>query len=151
MADKKKIVEINGQKYQIGKLSACDGSFIVMKVLATAFDAMSKAVTGQPSELVAQTPALEVSNESKARALTAKFMFACDYELHKMIQVKTLSCVSKIETPDGGLQMITPIITPYGQWVGTEIKDNAALVVRLETEALVFSISDFLDSGGLSA
>lgn len=140
--EKIKIVSIAGTRYQLKKLVAADGSYILFRMMGM----LQEVATASANNATAKEPAEtqpETSPEDKARVIVSFGMYGGkDYEFHKFVQQKAIAACSRMEA-----ELPMPLMNDAGKWAIPEIRDNMGLVVRLATESLVFSLSDFFAFG----
>ena len=147
---KTKIVEIDGARYQLRRLSPEAGSFIAMKLLSAAQQGPSKEGGGPRKDGEEPTAPAQVapSGEQMVRVVALLAFNGLDFESHSFIQKKCLECCARLE---GDPELPMPIVNSSGAWAIAEIKENLSLVMKLELEALVFSVAPFFESGGLAS
>ena len=148
MVQRTKTITIGGRKFELRRFSPDVGSYLVMKILGAGMKGVREEVSSLPSSppSVADKP----SPEDMARAMIfSAFLKGFSFEDHQFVQNKCLAVCSRIEGTDAE-PIPMPIITGGGL-IMPEIRDNMELVLRLETEALVFNLSDFFATGGLEA
>ncbi len=148
MKQKTKNVEIDGTKYQIRRFLPDVGSYLLMRIIGAGIktDAGDATNSASGKEVVrGEVP----GGEDLARAVIfAAFLRGLDFETHCFVQAQCLAVCARLEGPDG---LPMPIVNAAGVWAIHEIKDDTPLVLRLETEALVFNFTDFFAGGGLNA
>jgi len=149
MTPKTKIVEFSGTRYQVRKLSPDVGSFILGKALMVGIKASEESAASNGDAVAAPDKA---APEDMARAIAFSFVFrGADFETHRFVQGKCLAVCSRMESKDGGPELPMPIVNDAGAWAIPEIRDDVALVMRLEVEVLAFNFTDFFAVGGLNA
>lgn len=130
----KKIVEIQGRKFEIRSFDAFTGSYI-------AFTLMEKMLPmGMEAKVMNAVKAdggsgAEVSLPS--RALMSKGEFVA-------FQRDVLSVVGEVLPA-----RTAPLFNENGSWGVADIEDNAMLVIMLTIHALVFNIAGFFTGDGL--
>jgi hypothetical protein len=151
MNEKIKIVTLGETRYQLGKLSAEDGSFILMQALAAGLKTGMRGGDQNDANAGATNtipPAEKPKAEDVARIVALRALAGFDYDMHRFVQRKCLAVCSRIETTDGN-DLPMPISTDAG--VVQAIRDDVSLVMRLELEVLTFNMTDFFANGGLNA
>lgn len=143
---KTKIVELNGVRYQIRKMLPNVGSFILMKMLAAGMTAAQNLGGGESNQKPADAGALSGENLVRGLVFAASQIF--DFETHAFVQK---SCISVCSRMEGDPELPMPIVNDSGVWAIPEIRDDIALVMNLETEALIFNLSSFFDQGGMKS
>jgi hypothetical protein len=155
MAEKTKIVEIGETRYQIRRLSAEDGTFVLMQLMAASVKGIdfSKEVAEVPADKIEEAEkAIEKNTpEDRVRSLImgVQLRGTLDYDMHRKIQRMCLAACSRVESQSGS-DLVLPISTANGTLL-PDIADDLPLVMRLEMEALVFNLSSFFAGGGWSA
>jgi hypothetical protein len=150
--EKTKIVVLGESRYQLRRLSPEAGSFIAMKLLSAAESSSKEGGgPGKGESGEGQGPALPTpSGEQMVRIVALLAFNGLDFETHSFIQHKCLGCCFRLEGgAEGGPELPMPIVNASGAWAIPEIRDDMALVMKLELEALVFSVAPFFESGGL--
>lgn len=146
---KTKTVDIDGTRYQLRRMGPDVGSFILMKFMGAMAQRMS---TAAPAAQEATEPDSAIAtNEDIVRGIAVAGMSgAFDLETHSLIQRECLMTVSRLEDKDG-TELPMPIMNSSGAYAVPEVKEDIALVLRLQMEALVFNLSSFFEQGGLNA
>ena len=129
----KKIVEIQGRKFEIRSFDAFTGSYIAFtlmeKMLPMGMEAkVMNAVKADGGDAAVSLP---------SRAIMSKADFIA-------FQRDVLSVVGEV-LPG----RTAPIINENGSWGVEDIADNAILVIMLTIHALVFNIAGFFGGDGL--
>lgn len=140
--EKTKIVVVEGQEYQLGKMRAEEGAYIHWRMLGVL---LAKASSQQQPEAGQQSEPSTVEAEpiDKAKMLcTSAFMMGLSFEDTQFAQRCALSVVGRVETVNG-TQHVIPIRTAGGQFVPAEIGENPALLSQLTIEALAFNLEPF--------
>ena len=142
--DKIKIVTIEDKQYQIGRFTPEVGSYIAMNILATIIKTQQSMV--QQNGNLEPAPADKRDPQEIVRGLTfAAYLSGLEYELHCFIQKQCLNICSRMEGQPG--QDLLPM--PLAKL--PDVLADMLLVMRLQTEALSFNLSDFFAGGGLQA
>lgn len=129
----KKIVEIQGRKFEIRSFDAFTGSYIAFtlmeKMLPMGMEAkVMNAVKADGGDAAVCLP---------SRALMSKGEFIS-------FQRDVLSVVGEVLPA-----RTAPIFNENGSWGVADIEDNAMLVIMLTIHALVFNIAGFFTGDGL--
>ncbi|WP_315305529.1 phage tail assembly chaperone [Selenomonas noxia] len=129
----KKIVELQGRKFEIRSFDAFTGSYIAFtlmeKMLPMGMEAkVMNAVKADGGDAAVSLP---------SRAIMSKADFIA-------FQRDVLSVVGEV-LPG----RTAPIINENGSWGVEDIADNAILVIMLTIHALVFNIAGFFGGDGL--
>nr|DAS01926.1 MAG TPA: tail assembly chaperone protein [Caudoviricetes sp.] len=129
----KKIVEIQGRKFEIRSFDAFTGSYI-------AFTLMEKMLPmGMEAKVMNAVKADggDASVSLPSRALMSKGEFIA-------FQRDVLSVVGEVLPA-----RTAPLFNENGSWGVADIEDNAMLVIMLTIHALVFNIAGFFTGDGL--
>ena len=151
-----KDVTLGDTKYQIGLLSALDGSWIlgrwtekwserrlnVQVITAAATEAKEGPVVPSASSM----PSREEGTMAMATFLIPKLT----REELAEVQEICLSRCSRYEEA-GGREVAMPIMAGRGQWAVAELEYNAPVVLRLTQESIAFNIAPFFRDAGSSA
>lgn len=129
----KKIVEIQGRKFEIRSFDAFTGSYIAFtlmeKMLPMGMEAkVMNAVKADGGDAAVSLP---------SRALMSKGEFIA-------FQRDVLSVVGEVLPA-----RTAPLFNENGSWGIADIEDNAMLVILLTIHALVFNIAGFFTGDGL--
>jgi len=129
----KKIVEIQGRKFEIRAFDAFTGSYIAFtlmeKMLPMGMEAkVMNAVKADGGDAAVSLP---------SRALMSKGEFIA-------FQRDVLSVVGEVLPA-----RTAPLFNENGSWGVADIEDNAMLVILLTIHALVFNIAGFFTGDGL--
>ena len=129
----KKIVEIQGRKFEIRSFDAFTGSYIAFtlmeKMLPMGMEAkVMNAVKADGGDAAVSLP---------SRALMSKGEFIA-------FQRDVLSVVGEVLPA-----RTAPLFNENGSWGVVDIEDNAMLVILLTIHALVFNIAGFFTGDGL--
>jgi DNA replicative helicase MCM subunit Mcm2 (Cdc46/Mcm family) len=147
------IVTVNGQDYQVRKMTPVIGSYIWQLLMAACFKA-SQAMGTQAEEAAAKAPDKpdETTPADKLRGLCGIAFMQLDFDKYEFIQTNCMKVVSHMETlPGGNAPTPMALMTWNGTWAEASVADDLMLVTRLMTEALVFSLSSFLAPSGTGA
>ncbi len=138
---KTKIVEIDGARYQIGKMGAAEGSYIHWRILGALLREQQDGQREQTEDERRQADA--VGDEEKAKMLvTLGLMRGLTFEDTQFAQRAALRVVSRLEWA-GAAEHPMPIVTADGRFVPAELGDDAALVSLLTVESLAFNLAPF--------
>lgn len=154
-------VEISGRRYQIRKLPADVGSFILMQLLnASANGAMKSireiGISDREIEDIAAKPMTEemknLTAEQKTRGMVNRsLMGGLTRAEFKELRLDCFRVVQR-EEPKGGF---LPIMTDDGRFASKEIEsdigDNNYLTLAVMMEVLVWNLKDFFEQGGMES
>jgi hypothetical protein len=132
MHEQTKDVEIGGARYQVGRFSARDGSWVLMKLLPLITTALS---------------ATKPENDEAAIAFFARVIGQIgqtDEETFRKIQEHALAVCRRLEN---GVPM--PVFLRPNTWAVKELEYDLVTVLALTANALVFNLSPFFSDGGL--
>jgi hypothetical protein len=143
MHETTKVVPLGDYKFQINKLPADVGSFILMRLMGEA----SKAAQNAPPAFAAEPskePVKEITPEDRVRALCfVVFSGTMEFSLFQFIQKHCMMVVRKLE---GELPM--PIMSDDGRWVYHDLAANHSLLVQLMIEVCIFNFAGFFAENG---
>lgn len=151
MSTRSKVVELNGQQYEIRKLAPDVGSFIFMRMMGLSLRARAaekEQAEESPKPATTAEP-VKISGEMQVRALAfSVFAGAIGLDDFKLIQNACIRSVSK-QNPKTNFFM--PVMTDSGQYTpdGEDVENNVGLVMNLTTEVLIFCFADFFESPSL--
>lgn len=132
-----KDVEINGQKFQIKKMTAMTGSWLSNLLVATAL----KLASGAP-DAEAQ-PQDDLSPEERATAMIGALWLTAGSTLteeqYARIQHKSLSCCAR--HIEGGNPI--SVMMSDGRFADKELEQDGVMVGRLIMESLTFNLTPF--------
>ena len=116
--------EINGTTYQIGRMTARDGSWVLMQVLTKILPVVL------PNAFSSMLPEGRVSiGEDDFAAVQSICLSVCRYY-------------------HNGAPM--PIFARPNKWLAPEYEYDLTVVMGLTVKAIIFSLSDFFSGGGLN-
>lgn len=137
------IVELEGQRYQINKMTPKVGSYLWQKFVAAGFKAQQafggKETPADPNDPVTK----ELSPEEKMRGVCAVSLTQLDFEDYGFVMREAMRVVWRDAATDVPGQFI-PVMSDDGRWSFPDMEVNPMLVTRLMTEALVFNLASFL-------
>jgi hypothetical protein len=144
---KTKIVTIKGTRYQVGRLPADKGSFILAWLLTAVREASQRQSQQEQQPPRDIPPGPEIKGEDMVRAYALAAIFnGRNFERHSFVQKECLALCSRMEG-QGAQEIPMPITNANGTM--STILDDISLVLKLQMETLVFNFSDFFDQGGL--
>lgn len=151
MQARTKTVEVDGVEYELRRLPPEVGSFIFMRMLGAHMKVASEAKPSTASPSVApETPAPppeKVSGEMQVRALSFVVLSGgVGFEDFSFIQKACMKVVARLEDRSGQ-KFPMPVMTDAGEWTpsGQDLAYSPGSVVKMTTEALIFSFADFFD------
>ncbi len=128
LKQKTKIIEVGGAKYRLSKMDARSASYMAMKAAAILAPTLTSG------------SALTVESAAKVLPTMSRAEF-------DEIQTMLLKTVCKlVETNAADMPM--PIIKSDGGFVDEELAYDAATVMKLTVNALMFNIGDFFQGAG---
>lgn len=147
MTPKTKVVEIEGQRYQIRKLPPDVGSYLLMRMIGAGIKGdQDEPITPAPTNGRSQELRVPDGEEMARAVIFAAFLRGIDFETHKFVQQAALAACARLE---GDQDLPMPLAT-NGRLIET-VAENMPLVIRLEVEVLSWNFSDFFAGGGLNA
>jgi hypothetical protein len=144
--EKTKLLQVGDVRYELHRFDPATGSFILMQLVGAAV----KAAQAQGSTEAA-APVKEPPDDPADRVrmlVWAAYINSADFEMHKFVQNKCLAVVSRVESQNGSGEVVIPISNGNGA-ILPEVRDDVALVLKLETEVMVFNFTDFFAGEGL--
>ncbi len=129
----KKIVEIQGRKFEIRSFDAFTGSYIAFTLMEKMLPMGMEAKVMNAVKADGRDPAVSLPS----RALMSKGEFIA-------FQRDVLSVVGEVLPA-----RTAPLFNENGSWGVADIEDNAMLVIMLTIHALVFNIAGFFTGDGL--
>lgn len=122
---KTKVVEVAGKPYQLTKMDARTASYVALKAAGVLAPSM-----GNTAAMVS--------------ALTG--MSRKEFDELQTLLLRTVNRL--IEAPNGQ-QMPEPVLTAKGDFVDEALAYDAAAVIKLTVEALIFNVGGFFNEAGL--
>jgi hypothetical protein len=136
-----KELTINEANYQIVKMSAQSGSWLLMLLMGKLMDIMSKEATPTTNNPELDKP---TSGEDVASAAISFMLMKLDEDTFVKVQIKALSvCYKTVE----GVPM--PIVMKDGRWVDTKLQYDIETVMQLTSQAIKLNLSPFFAKGKL--
>jgi tail assembly chaperone len=151
---KTKLVTLNNQSFQIGKVPSEAGSFILLRMIGANIQAGALARDKQPPAPAQPTegePDKEpATSEEMVRATVfAAFLSGLPFDEFKFVQQSCMKVVAWLSNPKAvGAPM--PVMNDYGVWAFDDIGDDIGLVMQLTMEVLVWNLEGFFAAGGLA-
>jgi hypothetical protein len=155
MHETTKTIEIADMRFQIRRLPADVGSFILMQLMGAAASGAAHMVGDMkdvPAQEKEQTGEIKKSTGADTvRTLAmAAFMRGINFEAFRFVQRQCLLLVSREDATLGFI----PIMTDDGRWEpvsSSKIGASLDIVMKLTMEVLVFNYSDFFEQGGMDS
>ena len=149
---KTKLVTLNGQNFQIGKVPPEAGGFILLRMIGAniqagslARDKNSAAPTAKP-----EPDKVLITGEEMVRATVfAAFLSGLPFEEFKFVQQSCMKAVAWLSNPKA-VNVPMPVMNDYGAWAFEEVGDDIGLVMQLTMEVLVWNLEGFFAAGGLA-
>jgi hypothetical protein len=141
MIEQSKVVPLNGHNFQINRLPADVGSFILMRLMGEAAKAAQNApqISEEPKE-----PKKEITPEDRIRALCfVVFSGTMTFDLFQFIQRHCMMVTRKMEN-----ELPMPFMSDDGRWADRQIAANHSLIVKLMIEVCVFNFASFFSETG---
>jgi septum formation topological specificity factor MinE len=139
-----KDVVVGGARYQISRMNAAVGSWLLFKLL----DSLRKIMEGV--EQNGQQP-MEISLEQKeqaANALVQGMLMTLDKDLFEQVQHEALKVVGQY-TAIGEKETVLPVLMMNGTFAIPQLRNDIVSVVTLTSNALFFNLSPFFLGDGL--
>ena len=140
-------VVVGGNRYQISRMNAAVGSWLLFKLI----DSMRKLFSNNTVEAATPEPVVELDNEKKsqaANALIQGMLMTLDRDLFEQVQREALTVVAQY-TAVGDQEVILPVLMKNGSFAVPALKNDIASVVALTSNSLYFNLSPFFLTGGL--
>ena len=140
MTEKTKAVPLGGYSFQIKKLPADVGSFILMRLMGEAAKAAQNAPQRPVGPDEVKPDEVKITPEDRVRGLCfIVFSGTMPFDLFQFIQRHCMLVVRKMENESTPM----PIMADDGRWANPEIATNHQLVVQLMIEVCIFNFADF--------
>jgi hypothetical protein len=159
MNARSKVVDLDGTKFHVRKLTPDVGSFILMRMLGLSMQAARVEAEKHPEKTgreyeaprpVEAKPEVKVSGEDRTRALVFSIMSSgISFEEFSVVQKAWMQAVTVPYVVDG-IDMPMPVMSHDGAWTkhGEGLANDVALVMRLTSEVLVFCFASFFEPSG---
>jgi len=134
---------VNGTKFQLCRLSAVDGSFLLMALMGH----LQKAISANPIQ-DAQQPPPETNDEQSASTLIQFMLMNLDEQTFRAVQRKALSVVCRYEKV-GDTLMPVPILMVNGMFSYPQLNKDISTVLTLTSQSLFANLSPFLSKSML--
>jgi hypothetical protein len=134
-------VVIGDKRYKIGKLRSDIGSWLLLQLMSTLREAMSKMTD---SDVQVDTPEQQ-TKEYKLAAAKGSIQFfleKADRTLFAIIQKESLAVVSEY-TAINEKEVLLPIVQVSGKFARPEMQFDSTTVLKLTIESLVANLSPF--------
>ena len=139
-------VVVNGNRYQISRMNAAVGSWLLFKLI----DSLRKLFSDNSVEQTPGTAIQETDDTHKAQAahaLVQAMLMTLDRNLFEQVQKEALKVVGQYAAV-GEQEVVLPVVTANG--LIPVLRNDIAGVVALTSHALYFNLSPFFLTGGLS-
>lgn len=147
---KTKVITIGEHRYQISRFSPDLGAFLLSWLLTASSESTRPRDQNIPmQEPVPDAPKLSGEQIVRGAALAAIFN-GKDFERQSFTQSKCLSICARVETIENQ-EVLSPILNLQGGWLLMDVRDDLALVMKLQMETLVFNFASFFDQNALGA
>lgn len=145
MDDTKDIV-LNGSRYQIARMDAAVGSWLLYKLM----DAMRKIFTGVEQD-GQQQPVQEMEQNQKeqaANAMISAMLMTLDKDDFTKVQREALKVVGQYASV-GEKEVLLPVLMNNGTFAVPALRNDIVSVVNLTAGSLYFNLSPFFLGDGL--
>jgi hypothetical protein len=150
---KTKLITLNGQNFQIGKVPPAAGGFILLRMIGANIQAGALARDKQVEQSSSAAPVVDKApptGEEMVRATVfAAFLSGLTFEEFKFVQQSCMKSVAWLGNPKA-LGVAMPVMNDYGAWAFDDIGDDIGLVMQLTMEVLVWNLEGFFAAGGLA-
>lgn len=139
--EKKRVISIGEKKYQISRFTPNVGAHILGWFMVT----LSENSRGTSSPEPEVEKAITKSGEEIVRALCYPVVFGSrDFEQKSFVLNECMKVCSRLEGDNHDLPM--PIMAGE-RWGLPDVAEDLPLIMRLQTECLVFNLERFFDQG----
>jgi hypothetical protein len=147
MDDATKELVVNESRYQISRMDAAVGSWLLFKLM----DALRKLFAAQNSEpdtTQGQEETNLVKREAATHALIQGMLMTLDREVFEQVQREALRVVGQFAMV-GEKEVVLPVLMANGTFASMKLKNDISTVVILMSRSLYFNLSPFFLRGGL--
>ena len=149
MKEKTTEVTVNGQRYQVRRMTPTTGSYIWQRLMASMFKAQMEAgvVAEETPDVKAAEAVEKATPEQRLRGMCGIAFMHLSFTDTEFMQTASMKVISRIENLAGN-DMPMPIMDDSGRYAIDDVASDPFLVTRLTVEALVFSLAPFLAESG---
>lgn len=147
METQSKEVVVGGSRYQITRMNAAVGSWLLFKLI----DSLRKLFAQNSTEQDTSPPIVEEDvsrREAATRALIQGMLMTLDRDLFEQVQREALRVVGQYAMV-GEKEVVLPILMGNGNFAVPELKSDIVAVVALTSHSLYYNLSPFFLAGGL--
>jgi len=147
--DATKEVVVGNSRYQISRVDAETGSFLLYQVLAS----LRKEMQGdkeesEPQQMVELSPEEKVKQvEGATSAMIQSLLMNADRSMFGRIQRDALSCCGQF-TAIGETEAVLPVLMASGKIAIPALKNDIQTLVTLTQKSLEFNLLPFFSNGG---
>lgn len=147
MVSDTKDVVVNEKRYQISRLNADVGSWLIFQLI----DSLRKvfASNNEPEAVANVSEPDEKQKELAAQALINGMLMTLDRGLFKEVQREALKVCGQY-TAIGEKEVVLPVLMANGTFAIPDLKNDIPSVISLTSHSLYFNLSPFFLGGGLN-
>jgi septum formation topological specificity factor MinE len=148
MEGETKDVIVNNNRYQLRRMNAAVGSWLLFKLI----DSLRKIMAQNSLEDSTPEPQTEqdrTQKEQAAQALIQGMLMTLDRNLFEQVQQEALRVVGQY-TAVGEEEVVLSVLMANGTFAIPELKTDISTVVVLTSHSLFFNLSPFFLTGGLN-
>ena len=151
MKEKTTEVTVQGQRYQVRRMTPTTGSYIWQRLMASMFKAQMEAGAAATEAAEVDSKATEAAEkatpEQRLRGMCGIAFMHLSFTDTEFMQTAAMKVISRVETL-AGVATPMPIMDDTGRYAIEDVASDPFLVTRLTVEALVFSLAPFLAASG---
>jgi hypothetical protein len=138
-------IVVGGSRYQIKRMDAAVGSWLLFKLIDSLRKLFSQNST-EPDVKVEEETELS-KREAATRALIQGMLMTLDRDLFEQVQREALKVVGQYALV-GEKEVVLPVMMPNGTFATPVLKSDIVTVVMLTSHSLYFNLSPFFLTGG---
>lgn len=143
--DDTKDVVLNGSRYQISRMDAAVGSWLLFKLM----DALRKIFAGEQAGEQPEPQELEQNQkEAAANAMISAMLMTLEKDEFTKVQREALKVVGQYAAV-GEKEVLLPVLMQNGSFAVPALKKDIVSVVTLTSGSLYFNLSPFFLGDGL--
>jgi hypothetical protein len=139
---------VNGARYQVGRMNAAVGSWLLFKLIDSIRRIFAQNSASSDGVQPVQEEQSLVKREAATHALIQGMLMTLDRDLFEQVQREALRVVGQYAMV-GEKEVVLPVLMGNGNLASVELKNDISTVVLLTSRSLYFNLSPFFLSGGL--
>ena len=150
MKEKTTEVTVQGQRYQVRRMTPTTGSYIWQRLMASMFKAQMEAgavAEEAPDVKATEAAAEKPTPEQRLRGICGIAFMHLSFADTEFMQTAAMKVISRVENL-AGTDTPMPVMDDSGRYSIEDVASDPFLVTRLTVEALVFSLAPFLVESG---